>query len=503
MNKAAPSPARILAMVVFAFSCFGLLLFLWLSFGGAIPLKPKGYRFDVAFKGATQLAVEADVRAAGVSIGKVRKKRVSEDGNRTVATIEIERRYAPIREDARAMLRQKTLLGETFVELTMGSEDADAIPEGGRLVNERVRPNVELDEILDALDPYTRQAWRHWLQHTGAAVENSGRNLNDTFANLPGFVESGGDLLEILDQQRTALGTLVRETATVFGALTEREDQLQRLITSQDDVFTAIANERESWAETFRIFPTFLDESKATFSRLEDFSIKARPVVEDLEPAMRDLRPTLRDLGDFAPDLRRFFVNFDPLITISQRSMPATREVLNGLRPVLNELAPFLGQFNPILQYIGAHVYTLSDMFANLGVATAAKVKQPNPGGTGHYLRQFAPQGAEAVAIQPTRTSTNRGNTYWNPLGIIQRPASPKWKVPPSWDCNHIGGEKEPGGTPTQTPGCHVQGTFVFRGERTERFPHLTAEAYFAGQDRGARKTEGKGGNSYRLDENE
>ena len=36
MNKAAPSPLRVLTMVVFALSCFGLLLFLWLSFGGPI-----------------------------------------------------------------------------------------------------------------------------------------------------------------------------------------------------------------------------------------------------------------------------------------------------------------------------------------------------------------------------------------------------------------------------------------------------------------------------------
>ena len=44
MNKAAPTFGRIAAMVVFALSCFGLLLFLWLAFGGAVPLKPKGYR---------------------------------------------------------------------------------------------------------------------------------------------------------------------------------------------------------------------------------------------------------------------------------------------------------------------------------------------------------------------------------------------------------------------------------------------------------------------------
>ena len=61
-------------MVVFALSCFGLLLFLWLSFGGPIPLKPKGYRVQVGFPEATQLGLEADVRVAGVSVGKLRKK---------------------------------------------------------------------------------------------------------------------------------------------------------------------------------------------------------------------------------------------------------------------------------------------------------------------------------------------------------------------------------------------------------------------------------------------
>jgi hypothetical protein len=200
--------------------------------------------------------------------------------------------------------------------------------------------------------------------------------------------------------------------------------------------------------------------------------------VADLEPAMRDLGPTLNDLGDFAPSLRRFFVNFDPLITLSKRSLPATREVLDGLQPLLGELAPFLNQFNPILQYIGVHVYTLSDMFANLGVATAAKVRSPGADGTGHYLRQFGPIGPESLAIQPNRLSSNRGNVYFNPLGLMQTPNSPKFMVPTSFDCRNSGGEKEPGGSPA-SPGCHEQKPFQFRGQPTTRYPRLTENNYF------------------------
>src|SRR5688572_29376587 len=106
MQKSAPSLPRVLTMVVFALSCFGLLLFLWLSFGGPIPLKPQGYRVQVAFPEATTLAPEADVRVAGVSVGKVRKLAVDGDRNRTVATIELDREFAPLRTDARAVLRQ-------------------------------------------------------------------------------------------------------------------------------------------------------------------------------------------------------------------------------------------------------------------------------------------------------------------------------------------------------------------------------------------------------------
>ena len=67
-------------MVLFALSCVGLLLFLWLSFGGTIPFNPQGYRFQVAFPNAFDLADQADVRIAGVSVGKVIAKQLDRAG---------------------------------------------------------------------------------------------------------------------------------------------------------------------------------------------------------------------------------------------------------------------------------------------------------------------------------------------------------------------------------------------------------------------------------------
>ena len=90
MQKAAPSFGRIAIMAGFALSCFGLLLFLWLSFGGNVPLKAKQYEVEASFQDAATLAENADVRIAGVTVGKVRKKELDKGGAATAATLSID-----------------------------------------------------------------------------------------------------------------------------------------------------------------------------------------------------------------------------------------------------------------------------------------------------------------------------------------------------------------------------------------------------------------------------
>src|SRR3954451_7001928 len=110
----------ITAMILFITGCFGLLLFLWMSFGGSVPLRAEKYELRVSFSDATSLAEAADVRIAGVRVGKVRKKDLDRGANRTRVKLAIDRQFAPLPRDTRAILREKTLLGETFVELTPG-----------------------------------------------------------------------------------------------------------------------------------------------------------------------------------------------------------------------------------------------------------------------------------------------------------------------------------------------------------------------------------------------
>jgi phospholipid/cholesterol/gamma-HCH transport system substrate-binding protein len=461
-----------MTMVLFALSCFGLLLFLWLSFGGPVPLKPKGYRVQAAFPEATQLGLEADVRVAGVTVGKVRQKELDGAGNRTLTTLEIDRRYAPIRRDAKAILRQKTLLGETYVELTPGTS-RQMLPENGRLANSRIEPTVELDEIFQALDPETRTAFRTWQQDLAKEIEGNGDDLNDALGNLPRFVADGADLMEVLDSQEGAVSRLVKNTGVVFGALSERQDQLQNLVTGSGKVFDATASQNQALGEAIQIFPTFLDESKATLARLQTFSKDTHPLVRDLTPVARDLRPTLRSTRELAPDLEQLFRDMDPLITVSKRGLPALRDTLDGARPLLAELSPFLGQLNPILGWLELHQHTVSDFITDGGAALADTTATTTPGALGHYLRQFGPVGAESAAIWPERIPSNRGNAYLPPLSIAWKDSFQKGMLP-SFDCNNSNGEQ-----PTKTglggaAACWVAPPTSYQG-KSERFNHIGA----------------------------
>src|SRR3954464_8045863 len=111
MQKQAPSFWRIAAMVIFALSCFGILTFLWVSFGGSVPLKPKKYEGKVQFPEATTLAEQDDVRISGVPVGRVQHRQL--DGNTTLAVLRIDPACSPLPRDVKAILRQKTLLGQT------------------------------------------------------------------------------------------------------------------------------------------------------------------------------------------------------------------------------------------------------------------------------------------------------------------------------------------------------------------------------------------------------
>lgn len=415
MSKKAPSTAQLLVIAGFALSCFGILLFLWITFGGPTPFKAKSYELKIPFREATQLAEQSDVRISGVSVGKVQTIEESPDGQEAQATIDVEDKYAPLPAGTRAILRTKTLLGETYVELTPGDRNGPILHDGAALPRANVAESVQLDEIFRTFDTRTRAAFQEWMQEGAVAIAGQGASLSTALAEFDPFFGEFDRLFRLLDTQRLAVRQLFRNGTTTFRALRGREGQLASLIRNSNAVFSTTAARSRDIEALFRAFPTFEDEQRLTFNRLKAFALNADPLFRQLVPAAKQLSPTLVAFSRLAPQAKGLFEGLEPVIDRAPKGFGSLRKFLRVDFPVLlRAVDPFLRNLNPLISGLGLYKNEVTSLLGNVASATNAVHLSPQ-GEQIHYLRLLGPLGPETLATYPSRTTTNRNSAYSQP----------------------------------------------------------------------------------------
>lgn len=466
METRTPTVGRIALAVGFALSCFGLLLFIWLSFGGATPLRPEGYRFVAFFDDATQLASQGDVRISGVNVGRVTELTVEEGTTR--AELEIDHDVAPVPVDTRATLREKTLLGETYVELTPGTPPERGgrwLPEGGELDPRNVRPPVRIDQVLsEVFDDRTRESVSEAIGELAIGLGPRGSELNHALGSLGPFAEDTGRLARVLGEQRESVRRLVRDAGTAIGALSERDRALTRLIRSGERVLDTTARQDSALTETVRIAPTFLRESRRTLELARDVSAEADPLLDELLPAAREVSPTLRDLRATAPDLVGLFGDLRPALRQARTGVPALSQIVREARPLMPELHDVTLDLNPGLSYLAPYRREIVSSSVKLAAATQATGPTAEGGPERHLLRVLVPITAEALAAHPERLPSNRHNAYVQP-GYLNQIGRPHLQA---FDC----ASAEP---TADAPPCVTQPPFTFGG-RTTGYPQVRSD---------------------------
>ena len=470
MSKRAPSTLQLVVIAGFALSCFGILLFLWVTFGGPTPFKAKPYEVKIPFDEATQLAEQSDVRISGVNVGKVQSIALAPNGEQALATVDVEDRYAPLPEATRAILRTKTLLGETYVELTPGPRDGPQLADGGTLPRANVAQSVQLDEIFRTFSPQTRAAFQTWMQEASVAIGGQGQSLSYALGEFEPTFASFDKLFRVLDTQRRAVGQLFRNGAITFRALRGREGQLASLIRNSNQVFSTTARRDRDIEALFRAFPTFEDESRLTLARLRKFSLDADPLMRQLVPAAEQLSPTFIAFAKLAPEAKGFFEGLIPVIKKAPVGFPALRKLFRDeFPPLLRAVDPFLRNLNPILTGLNLYKHEFAAFFANLAAVSNGELTEENANHEHlHYLRTLGPLNPESLSTYASRLASNRNSAYSPPLWA-EKLASGL----PSFNTRQCSG----GATATPNPESGKSEAFI---ERTKKHQVKEGEELFA-----------------------
>jgi virulence factor Mce-like protein len=421
----APSKLKVVVMIGFAASCVALLLFLWLSFGGSVPFVPQGYRVTVEFNEAVQLGTQADVDIAGVRVGRVVTVGLDHHNGLTRAVLQIDPKYAPRPADTRAILRQKTLLGETYVELSFGNPRGPMLKDGAHLSQAHVAPTVQLDQILDTFNPKTRQAFETWMQDDGIAFTNRGQDFNDALAQLYPFAGNVSSVLAVLERDKSATSTLLNDGGQVLAAISRNPGQLQGLIRNADTVFATTAARNAALAAAVREFPAFLQSTRETVQTVKAFADQTKPLIDELKPAAVQLSPALEAMAKLAPNFDTVMNGLGPLTSAARTGVPALESFLRvdaksgsgSAKTLFTTLTPFFGQLVPVFDYLGAYKRELAAFFANAAASTEGEAPAFSSTKRLHYLRFSSPLSPEELTAQTQRPYSNRSNAYEVPAG--------------------------------------------------------------------------------------
>ena len=472
MVTQAPRRGVVLAAVAFTLSCLGLMIFVWTQFGGALPFAPQGYRVKALFSETGLLVPGADVRISGVNVGRVTA--VDSRGVDSLVTMQIAQQYSPVPADTRAILRQKTLLGEAYVELSPGHRSGRSLPDGGTLPSSQVARAQQLDQLLGSFGQPTRQDLNRFLSGGSAVLAGQAGQLSGAIGNLDPAVADLWRITTSLDAQRGGLRSLIRHSASVLQTLGQRSNDLQTLVLAGDKVLSATASRDAALSATVDRLPGFLSQLRRTLGQLGITLTLARPSVVLLRQSAPLLRPALSDVITLSGPALAVLHGAPRLLHDAVVALPAITRFTNVFHPALDALLPAVRQITPIIDFIGIYRQELVTAMANLSASLEATAPArtngwPDRPGSASYLRAISMVGNETPFGQSVREPTNRNNTDFAPgeLAYLARGGLL------SASCANVHNRSQaPLGF--QNVPCRVQPGF--RWNRLVRyFPHVTA----------------------------
>lgn len=381
--------AKVGALVGFAVISLVLFLYLFTQAGGRLRLHSP-YTASALVPDALNIVSNSDVRRDGVKIGRVRS--IEPQGQDSKITFEIEKKdQASLFRNATVRVRTKTLVGESYLDVSPGTPTAGKLPDKATLPLTDAVEITPLERILSTLDDKTRAEVRRNLKGIGVGLDGNGQNLNKLFGAVNPVVVNGGRLGRILVPQRQQLAALIGNTGEVLQALGERTAAFRTLAVDAKTTAEAVNQRDDQFRQTLHEIPATLDRAQSSVRKLASFSTTATPVVRSLKLSSRQLSPAIQDLGPVAKSTRTLFDELSPFLAKVDPLLTQLTPASTQLRTVVRPLDALLRQTGPTAGYLKQYSEEFGSFFANVGALVSAKDK------LGYRGRVFAMAGPDAV----------------------------------------------------------------------------------------------------------
>jgi phospholipid/cholesterol/gamma-HCH transport system substrate-binding protein len=279
---------------------------------GGADLGDHPYTVKARFKDVLDLVPQSGVKVNEVPVGRVEDIQLAPDGWTAEVTMQVNGDIQ-LPANALAMLRQSSLLGEKYIELSAppSAEAKGKLADGAVIPLTRTNRNTDIEEVLGALSMLLNgggvEQLQNITQELNAALEGNEQDLRNTLRGVDTLVstldESKSDITRAIDGVNQLASTLVAEKDQLAGAIDSLGPGLQVLSDQRSQLVTML-------------------QSLDSLSDVAVNTVNASQA--DIVADLKALTPALQKLGEAGADLPK---SLELLFTI-----PFSDEAVHGIK---------------------------------------------------------------------------------------------------------------------------------------------------------------------------
>ena len=373
------------------------------------------YKVRAMFFNAFTVIPGADVKSAGVVIGKIESLDV-EDRKAAIVLDITDPAFQDFRDDALCQIRPQSLIGERFIECQLTKKRAAGAPEAGELkkidrgpgkgqyllpATNTVNP-IDLDLVNNTLRLPYRQRLSIILNELGVGLAGNGKALRSAVRAANPTLRALEDVIAIFAEQNKVLAQIADDGDRALQPIAAQSDRVAGAIEAMNTVAQATAERTDPLEQGLEKLPATLREVRPTMAALNDLAKQLQPVADDLEVSGKDISRTIVGLGEAADVGTEAFESLADTLDVGRDALLASvpvledgREIGKSVRPGAKNLADLTASLKKTYGLEG-----LMSLFYYTALSTNGYDED------GHYLRSLQYLNA-CVAYQTRPCSPN------------------------------------------------------------------------------------------------
>ncbi|WP_406691932.1 MlaD family protein [Saccharopolyspora sp. ID03-671] len=359
--------------------------------GTAWAVENDEYELQLVMPNAANVLEGSRVEVDGTSVGSVTGLEARD--NQALVTVSVDGDHAPLHSGSKAQVEWRGLLGERVVRLIPGPEGNPEIPSGSLM--KAGSEQVELDQVLAALDEPTRQHLNSTLQQLDQQLKAHPQDLRGTLDSAGPAVQELGEILKAVGQDGPAIQSLIRNLKTMMEPVAARRTELEKIVRDLNSATGAMSSEQEQLKRALSELPSTLDSAKRTMDGVPAAVDEAAPLLRDLRPATQQLTSVSQNLSPLLTDLRPAIKDLRPTLNAADDLLQHTPALLDSAHTTVPGVDNALTQLNPAVQFLRPYTPDLMGWLSNWSAAFA------NYDSQGHYFHGLVQVGTNVLDDNP------------------------------------------------------------------------------------------------------